>query len=104
MGTIFDGYSDGYDANCRLVILKALGDDAGHTLNSNMLLQTIKAFGIRRGTEYLMTQLAFLEDQAGAVKLAKAGSVVIAELTQKGADHLARDVQIVGVQAPSLPR
>lgn len=102
--SIWDGYSEGYDADARLTILRALKDDPGHTLNDNMLLETIKAFGFRRGRDYLHTQLAWLDTQAGAIRVSEAGSVVISELTQKGADHLSRDVTIVGIKPPSLPR
>ena len=103
MSDIWEGFADSYDADARLTILKALYDDPGKTLHHNLLLQTMKGFGFRRGIGHLQTQLSWLELQ-GALKLHRAGSVVVAELTQKGADHLTRDNMIVGIKQPSLAR
>lgn len=101
---IFGGYSDHYDAEVRLVILKALDDEDSKTLNDSMLHTVLKTFAIRRTREYLGTQLRWMEREASAVRLTTAGSAVIAHLTQQGADHLSRDGLIVGIKPPSLPR
>jgi len=104
MTDIWEGFADSYDADARLTILKALSDESGNSLNSNLLNETLKSFGFRRGREFLLTQLSWLETQAGAVRLRRIGTVIVAELTQKGADHLCRDALIVGIKPPSLPR
>lgn len=101
MSNIWDGFNDTYDADARLTILKALNDDPGKSLHHNLLLETMKSFGFRRGLEHLQTQLTWLDEQ-GAVNLHRMGSVVVAELTQKGANHLTRDNMIVGIKQPSL--
>ena len=101
--SIFEGYSDSYDADARLTILRALKDEPGHTLNDNMLLAEIKRYGFRRGTEYLFEQLFWLE-KASAVKLHRAGTVIVTELAHAGVQHLTRDKLLFGIKPPSQPR
>lgn len=104
MSHFADGFDESYDGDCRLVILRALQEEQSGTLNSTVLLATIRTFGYRQPVEFLITQLNWLEKTAGAVRLRNAGSVVIAELTQKGEDHLSRISPICGINKPSLPR
>ncbi len=101
---IFAGYQDHYRAELRLVILRAINDDPGKSVSDSRLHLLIKDFGFKITREYLQTELLWLQDQGRAVRLRTAGSVVIAELIQAGADHLDRTSPIVGVQMPSLPR
>jgi len=104
MSNVWDGYNDSYDANVRLIILRELEEETSKSLHDSMLLRTLKRFGIRRGPDYLAAQLKWLELDAGAIRCHRAGSVIVAQLTQAGALHLSRDVLILGVEAPGLPR
>ncbi|APE43641.1 hypothetical protein BOO69_09610 [Sulfitobacter alexandrii] len=103
-GNVFEGYSDHFDAEVRLVILKALADEPAKAMSDSLIMVVLKEFAVRRSREYLHTQLDWLERQAGAVRLRKAGTAIIAHLTERGQEHLDRDGMIVGIKQPSLPR
>lgn len=104
MSELFEGYRDAYDAEARLVILKALVAEDNGRLSDSLLLHAFKAFAINKGRAYLRTQLNWLEDEAGAVILHRAGTALIAELTERGQDHLERAQLIEGIKPPSFRR
>lgn len=89
------------EANIRLIILRALGDDPDETLNTTILQIELERFAYRRSREYIANQLGWLEREVGAVTLVRAGSEVAASLTEAGRDHLARRRTLEGVQRPS---
>lgn len=101
---VFDGYSDHFDAEVRLIILKALDGEQGKALNDSLIMVVLQQFAVRRSRDYLRIQLAWMEENGGAIRLTKAGTSVIAHLTERGAEHLARNSLIVGIKPPSLPR
>ncbi len=101
---IFDGYSDYFDETVRLTLLRALAAEADKRLNETMLMRTLEAFAFKRGRNYLRNQLRWLEQEAGAVKLHEIGSVVIAEITDAGIDHVERRLLLDGILAPSSVR
>lgn len=104
MTDIFEGYSDQYDAEARLIILKALNDEDNGRLSDAMLMHVLQAFAINRSREYLRTQLNWLKTEGGAVRLTEAGTAIIAQLTEKGEAHVNSLQLIVGVKRPSRPR
>lgn len=89
------------EANIRLVILRAIGEDQDETLNATVLQVELERFGYRRSRDFIANQLAWMEREAGAVTLTHAGSEVIAFLAEPGRDHLARRRALVGIQRPS---
>jgi hypothetical protein len=95
-------YRTAFDANARLVILRALAGEANVSLNDALLLAELERFGILKSKDYLRIQLAWLESEAGAVKLREAGTAIIATLLQPGLDHVERRRVLDGVQRPSL--
>jgi repressor of nif and glnA expression len=88
--------------DARLTILKTLAEQDAETLNSNMLTDVLKIYGIRKTRAWVHDELRYLHDM-GAVTLIEAGSVLIASLTEKGRMHLDRDIAIEGVKRPSRP-
>ena len=86
----------------RLIILKALAEQADETLHSGMLRDWLYTFGIRKDRAWVHDELAWLADM-GAVTLVEAGSVKVATLTEKGHRHLQREIAIEGVKRPSRP-
>ncbi len=102
--TIYDGYSEHYDATARLTILRALANETDYRLNDTLLMRTLEAFAIKRGRGYLRNQLRWLEQEASAVKLHEVGTVMIAELTETGLDHVERRVVLDGVLKSSPVR
>lgn len=101
---MFEGYVDHYDANARLVILKALAEQTDYRLNDAMLAAALQAFAINKGRSYLKNQLKWLEAEAGAVTVSRMGTAVIAELTETGLDHVERRQVLEGVLRPSAVR
>lgn len=86
----------------RLIMLKALAEQVGETLNSDFLVLEIQRFGIRHDRAWVHDELRWLADM-GAIVLSPAGSLLVATLTAKGQRHLAREIAIEGVQRPSRP-
>ncbi len=86
--------------DARLVILKELAGQPHGTLNENLIVRVLDAFGHRRSRDWLRTQLRKLDD-LGAVKVTEAGTVLIAEITRVGIDHVERRSFVEGVAKPS---
>lgn len=86
----------------RLIILKALADQVDETLNSDLLAHEMEAFGIRKPREWLHDQLAWLTSME-AVRTERVGTLLVATLTEKGAQHLRREIAIEGIKRPSRP-
>lgn len=93
-------YNDFLAANARLIILKELAKQPGHTLNQTLLQKVLDDFGHRRSTDWVRTQMRALAD-LNAVTLTEAGSVLIARLKQAGRDHLDGRIELSGVDSPS---
>jgi hypothetical protein len=86
----------------RLIILRALGEQANGTLDSSMIEEILALFTIREERVWVHEQLDYLERRE-AVNLITAGSVRIATLTKIGRRHIDRDITIEGVTRPSEP-
>jgi len=101
---MFEGYADHYDAEARLVILKALAGETDYRLSDSMLTTMLEAFAIKRGRDYVRNQLRWLQASVGAIRLTEAGTAVIAELIEPGLDHVERRRVLEGVKRPSPSR
>ncbi|ETD85770.1 VpaChn25_0724 family phage protein [Rhodobacter capsulatus] len=86
----------------RLIILKALVQQVDETLNSDLMIPELKAFGIRKSREWVHDELAWLSEM-GAVTTVAVGTIMVATLTDKGHRHLDREIAIEGIQRPSRP-
>lgn len=87
-------------ADVRLIILRELSAQPDYRLNDTLLSRVLETFGHRKSRDYLRDQLRWLEEM-GAVTLTEAGTVLIAELTRRGRDHVERRVVIEGIARPS---
>nr|WP_245264112.1 hypothetical protein [Bartonella bacilliformis] len=83
----------------RLIILKGLFCECSETLSSAMIERLLYSYGVRRDSDFVHNELAWMEDQ-GAVTLKQVGSVLIAALTERGACHLDRSFSIEGIKRP----
>lgn len=88
--------------DARLIILKALVEQPDGRLNSELLRETLSTFGISKSRDWVHDELRHLAE-LGAVKVHEIGSVRVAELTAKGADHVARRIVVEGIKRPSMP-
>ncbi|MEZ5790487.1 MAG: hypothetical protein R3D34_06760 [Nitratireductor sp.] len=86
--------------DARLIILKELARQGDYRLNDMMLMKVLDAMGHRRSRDWLMTQLGKIAE-LGAVKLAHAGDITVAQITQAGIDHVERRSFLAGVARPS---
>lgn len=91
---------DVFREDARLTVLKELHQQTNYALNDSMLEATLAYFGINKSRDWLREELRWLED-VGAVKLTRAGSVLVAQLTPKGIEHVERRLVIEGVKRPS---
>lgn len=93
-------FAEHLTADARLVILKELAAQTDNRLSETMLATVLDTFGHRRSRDWVRTQLRALSD-LGAVRLAEAGTVLVAALTRAGLDHVERRSVIEGVARPS---
>lgn len=88
--------------DARLIILKALDQQPDGRLNSDLLRATLETFGISKSRDWVHDELRHLAE-LGAVSVLEMGTVRVATLTAKGADHVCRRIIIEGIKRPSLP-
>ena len=88
--------------DARLVMLKALAEQVDESLNSGILVEHLRMFGIRKDRGWVHDELAWLRER-GAVTVLEIGTVQVATLTEKGHRHLRRVIAIEGVKRPSRP-
>lgn len=84
----------------RLIILKALAEQPDGRLNSSLLQEQLKIFGLTKPREWVHDQLNFLRTM-GAVEVVEASTVRIATIAAKGQRHVDREEVIEGVKRPS---
>ncbi|MEL6503473.1 MAG: hypothetical protein AAFQ10_03360 [Pseudomonadota bacterium] len=101
---MFEDYYVHFDAQARLAILKSLAEQTDGRLNDALLKDILVEFGMNKSRDYIRTQLIWLRDQGAAVTLKQVGTVMVATLTEQGADHVSRVSIISGVARPSLKR
>lgn len=96
-------YPDLVAEDGRLCILKELARQIDGRMNEVSLMHVLDVFGIRRTREWVRTQMRMLE-QLGAVTITEAGTVLVAELTKLGRNHVERRAIVDGVARPSEDR
>lgn len=87
-------------ADARLTILKELSTQVDGRLNDNLLTSVLDTFGHRRSRPWVRTQLRALAD-IGAILIHEAGTVMVAEITGPGLDHVEKRSVLEGVARPS---
>lgn len=93
-------YAEVLIKDARLVILKELSKQVDGRLNDNSLTAVLDHFGHRRSRDWVRTQINKMEE-LGAVTKTEAGTVIIAEITRAGLDHVDRRSIIEGIAKPS---
>jgi hypothetical protein len=80
----------------RFIILRELADQADGRLNEASLRRVLDGHGIKRSRDWLVSQLNHLVELE-AIRLHKAGDVLIAEIKSAGRDHVEQRVLLPGV-------
>ncbi|GHE72232.1 hypothetical protein GCM10019059_34800 [Camelimonas fluminis] len=89
------------EEEARLIILRTLADQPDNRLNSSLLRDDLaNRWAINKQRDWVHLQLDWLAEM-GAVKATRIETVVIAELTTRGLDHVERRTVIPGVKKPS---
>lgn len=91
---------DAIAADARLLVLKELARQADGRLNDVVLERVLDTYGVRRSREWLRTQLRALAE-LGAIGVAEAGALLVAELRRAGRDHVERRAVLDGVARPA---
>lgn len=83
----------------RLVILRLLAEMPGYKSNSSVLTVALERFGHTASRDQVKTELAWLRDQ-GLVRLDDMEAVLVATLTERGADVASGRTTVPGVKRP----
>lgn len=86
----------------RLIILRALAEQANESLSSSLLEPVLARFAIHQDRPWIHQQLEYLRNM-DAITVVDAGSVKIATLSEHGRRHVDRHIAIEGVKRPSRP-
>lgn len=93
-------YAEIVNADRRLVILRALAQDAGYEHNESVLQSVLNHFAHKVTRDQVRTQLAWLAEQE-LVTLREVSGYQIATLTARGADAAEGSAIVPGVKRPS---
>ncbi len=95
-------FSDVVQEDRRLVILRLLDQAAGATANDSILYSALPEIGHRCSRDQVRTELRWLEEQRlVTVEAMAGGAVLVATLTERGADVQAGRATQPGVKRPS---
>jgi hypothetical protein len=92
-------YTEFVIRDLRLVLLRSLLDHKAYSANETILQMEAEAFGHSRSRDAIRAELRFLEE-AGAILIKDAGSVLVATLTLRGQEHCWGRLVIDGVNQP----
>jgi Fe2+ or Zn2+ uptake regulation protein len=86
-------------SDIRLVILRALAEDDGYSLNESVLQSILAMFGHKVSRDRVKTELAWLAEQ-GLVKIDTVVNIQVASITGRGMDVACGQVVVPGVKRP----
>ncbi len=86
-------------ADQRLVILRALAEDRGYSMNESVLQQVLDMFGHKESRDRVKAELRWLEEM-GLITIENVSGVLVATLTSRGADVASGAAQVDGVKRP----
>lgn len=86
--------------NIRLILLRAMEEAPGYSLNESILHTVVGRFGHNVSRDVIKTELAWLKEQ-GLVTYEEVLGYYVVTLTQRGADVAAGRSNVPGVERPS---
>jgi hypothetical protein len=92
-------FEDLVTEDMRLVILKALYEDADYSHNEHVIKSALGLLGHKVSSDRVRTELAWLKEQA-LVETREVSGVIIAKLTRRGADVAQGRTTVPGVKRP----
>ena len=94
-------YSEHFAKHLRLVILRLLHEAGGYRLNSSVLTDAANAHGLAASRDQMRGELAWLAENGLTKNEEPTPGLVVATLTERGADIVDGRGQHPGVQRPS---
>ena len=95
-------YEQTIQEHLRITLLRLLYEDPDYTQNDSLLTDLSEAYGFTPSRDKVRTELAWLAEQ-GLVTIDD-GKIIIAMLTERGADVARGRVTVPGVKRPSPGR
>jgi len=92
-------FADVVMADIRLVILKALAEDQGYSMNESVLQEILGMFGHTCSRDRVKTELRWLEEQ-GLITLNEVVGTLVAKVTGRGVDVSTGAARVDGVKRP----
>lgn len=93
-------YSAHFAKHLRLVVLRLLGEAGGYRLNSSVLTDAAKAHGLDASRDQMRGEIAWLAENGMVATEEPTPGLIVATLTERGADVAAGRSQHPGVQRP----
>jgi len=90
-----------HDGHVRLSTLRLLDGQPGYCANDSLLHQAVNALGLSCTRDQLRGHLTWLAEQRLVTTVQPASGLIVATLTERGADVAAGRSVIAGVQRPS---
>lgn len=93
-------YQDFLREDMRLVILRILAELPAYRANSSILVKALERFGFTPTRDSVKTEILWLHEQ-GFVNAEDIGPVLVATLTERGADIASGRARAGGISRPS---
>lgn len=94
-------YAERAEEDRRLIVLRALVAEPAGTMNERLLQDELQLFGHRLGRDQVRETLRWLET-AGAITLRWPNeTIMVADITRRGEEHVSRAAPIAGIALPS---
>ncbi len=96
-------YARTVQEHARLTILRLLYEDPDYTMNDSIITDMMPDYGVSQSRDQVRTELAWLREQ-GLVGYSDDAGIIIARLTERGADVALGRTTVPGVKRPSPRR
>ena len=96
-------YAQTVQEHLRLTILRFLEEDPNYTMNDSMITDMAPDYGFSPSRDKVRTELSWLREQ-GLVSYADDPAIIIAKLTERGADVALGRTTVPGIKRPSPGR
>ncbi len=94
-------YAEINDRHVRLAILRVLAGAPEYSGNDSVLSQAVQQLGLQCTRDQMRGHLGWLEEQRAVTLVHPAPGLIVATITERGADLAAGRSIIPGVQKPS---
>lgn len=96
-------YAQKVREHVRVTILRLLEEDPNYTMNDSLITDLVSEFALSASRDTVRTELAWLREQ-GLVTFNNDAGIIIATLTERGADVALGRATVPGIKRPSPRR